>query len=95
MDGVQVKASVEITKLDPGSWPPGARALETTISGVKVAVYVPISASPVTVVFDGDQDEMYTATVHDIAKGMILAGIKNILRRRNKKGGNNGNNGKD
>ncbi len=90
-----MKACIEITKLDPVSWPPGARALEATISGVKVAVYVPLGALPVTVVFDGDQDEMYTATVHDIAKGMILAGIKNILQRRNKKGGNNGNNGKN
>jgi hypothetical protein len=90
-----MKACIEITKLDPVSWPTGARALETTISGVKVAVYVPLGAAPVTVVFDGDQDEMYTATVHDIARGMILAGVKNILRRRNNKGGSNGNNGKD
>jgi len=90
-----MKAYVEITKLDPGAWPPGAKAWETTISGVKVAVYVPLGAVRITVVFDGDQNEMYTATVPDMAKGMILAGIKNILRRRNNKGGNNGNNGKD
>ena len=81
-----MKASVEITKINPGSYPTGAKIAETTISGVKVAVYVPLLSQPVTVVFDDDQNKMYMTTAHDTARGIVLAVIKNILRRRNKKG---------
>ncbi len=76
-----MRASIKVTKLDPGKWPPGAKISEITVSGVTVAVYVPLFTQQITVVFNANQNEMYTATAHDIAKGIVLAGIKNINRR--------------
>ncbi len=80
-----MKASVKIAKVDPKKKYLGKLVYDANVEGVKIAIIYMNPTGDIVAELNDDKNERYTIEPKAIIQGIVLAGLRKIVRETNLK----------